>query len=90
MAAKLTRLTHKTAIQLQVMAESCTICSSRSRRTVRQLLDTPSQTEILPLYVVKLYLIASIMNFRFAGLTSIQMHIINEVQNTNRILHMRN
>jgi len=40
MAAKLTRLTHKIAIQLHVAAESCTICSSRSRRSVRKLLDT--------------------------------------------------
>jgi hypothetical protein len=42
MAAKLTRLTHKIAIQLHLVAESCTISSSRSRRTVRKRLDTPS------------------------------------------------
>jgi hypothetical protein len=30
MAAKLVRLTHKIAIQLHLVAESCTICSSRS------------------------------------------------------------
>jgi homospermidine synthase len=42
MAAKLTRLTHKIAIQLYLVAESRTICSSRSRRPVRKLLDTPS------------------------------------------------
>jgi hypothetical protein len=42
MAAKLTRLTHKIAIQLPLVAESCTISSSRSRRPVRKLLDTPS------------------------------------------------
>jgi hypothetical protein len=42
MAAKLTRLTHEIAIQLHLVAESCTICSSRSRRPVRKLLDTPS------------------------------------------------
>jgi hypothetical protein len=42
MAADLTRLTHKIAIQLQLVAESCTICSSRSRRPVRKLSDTPS------------------------------------------------
>jgi len=30
MAAKLTRLTHKIAIKLHLVAESCTICSSRS------------------------------------------------------------
>jgi hypothetical protein len=42
MTAKLTRLTHKIAIQLRLVAESCTVCSSRSRRPVRKLLDTPS------------------------------------------------
>jgi hypothetical protein len=41
--AKLTRLTHKIAIRLHLVAESCTICSSRSRQPVRKLLDTPSQ-----------------------------------------------
>jgi len=41
-AAKLTRLTHKIAIQLHVVAESFTICSSRARRPVRKLLDTSS------------------------------------------------
>jgi hypothetical protein len=40
--AKLTRLTHKIAIKLHIVAESCTICSSSSRRPVRILLDTPS------------------------------------------------
>jgi len=40
MTAKLTRLTHKIATQLHLMAEGCTICSSRSRRPVRKLLDT--------------------------------------------------
>jgi hypothetical protein len=40
MAAKLTRLTHKIAIQLHLVAESCAICSSRSRRPVRKPLDT--------------------------------------------------
>jgi hypothetical protein len=32
MAAKLTRLTHKIAIQLRLVAESCTIRSFRFRR----------------------------------------------------------
>jgi hypothetical protein len=41
-AAKLARLTHKVAIKLHLVAESCTICSSRSKRLVRKLLDTPS------------------------------------------------
>jgi len=38
-AAKLTSLTHKIAIQLHLVAETCIICSSRSRRPVRKLLD---------------------------------------------------
>jgi hypothetical protein len=43
MAAKLTRPTHKIEIQLPLMAENCTIWgSSRSRRSIRKLLDTPS------------------------------------------------
>jgi len=41
MAAKLTRLTHKMAIQLHLVAKSCTICSSRAWLPVRKLLDTP-------------------------------------------------
>jgi hypothetical protein len=39
---KLTRLTRKIAIQLHLVAKSCTICSSRSRLPVRKLLDTTS------------------------------------------------
>jgi hypothetical protein len=39
---KTPRLTHKIAIQLHLVAQSCTICSSRSRRPVRKLLRTPS------------------------------------------------
>jgi hypothetical protein len=42
MAANLTRLTHRITIQLHLLAESCTICSSRSRRPVRKLWGTPS------------------------------------------------
>jgi hypothetical protein len=42
MATKLTRPAHKIAIQLHLVAQSCTICSSRFRRPVRKLLDTPS------------------------------------------------
>jgi hypothetical protein len=36
-----TKLTHKIATQLHLVAESCTVCSSRSRRPDRKLLDTP-------------------------------------------------
>jgi hypothetical protein len=35
MAAKLITLTHKLAIQLHLVSENCTICSSRSSRSVR-------------------------------------------------------
>jgi hypothetical protein len=49
MAAKLTRLTHKIAIQLHLVTESCTI----SRRPVRKLLDTPSY--VLSSYILILY-----------------------------------
>jgi uncharacterized protein YPO0396 len=42
MAAKLTRMTHKIAIQLHLVADSCSIRSSSSRRPVRKLLDTLS------------------------------------------------
>jgi hypothetical protein len=42
MAVKLTRMTHEIATQLHLVAESCTICSSRSGRPVPELLDTPS------------------------------------------------
>jgi len=42
MAARLTILTHKIAIQVHQVAGSCIICSPRSRRPVRKLSDTPS------------------------------------------------
>jgi hypothetical protein len=61
MAAKLTRLTHKIAIQLHLVPESCTICSSRSRRLVRKLLDTPSY--ILFLYVFPFFLFFVFFHF---------------------------
>jgi len=44
MAAKLATLAHKIALQLHIVAQSCTNCSSRSRQPVRKLLDTPSYT----------------------------------------------
>jgi len=49
MAAKLTRLAHKIAIQLHLVAESCTMRSSRSRMPVRKLLDTTSYPPIYAL-----------------------------------------
>jgi hypothetical protein len=42
MAAKVTKLTHKIAIKLHLVAQGCTIFSSRAKRPVRKLLDTPS------------------------------------------------
>jgi len=42
MVSKLTRLNHKIVIQLHLVAESHTICSSHSRWPVQKLLDTPS------------------------------------------------
>jgi len=42
MVAKLPKVTHRIAIQLYLMAESFVVYSSRSRRPVRKLLDTPS------------------------------------------------
>jgi len=50
MAAKLTRLTHKIAIQLHLVTEMCNICSSRSRKPVRKLLDTPSDVDYIILF----------------------------------------
>jgi hypothetical protein len=44
MAVKLTRLTHKMMTQLHLVAENCTIRSSRSKRPDRKLLDTHSRT----------------------------------------------
>jgi hypothetical protein len=55
-APKQTSMTHKIAIQLHLVAESCTICSSRSRRPVRKLSDTPSYFHISDL----LYLVHDI------------------------------
>jgi len=53
MATKPTRLIHKVVIQLHLAAESCTICSSRSRRQVPKLMDTPSYTGLLKIIGVK-------------------------------------
>jgi hypothetical protein len=51
MEAKLTRLTHKIAVQLRLVAESCIICSSRSRRPVRNFWIYP------PIYISVHYII---------------------------------
>jgi hypothetical protein len=68
MAAKLTRLTHKIAIQLHLVAESCTIYSSRSGQPVQKFLDTLS------------YLIIFETDFEILlKLTQICMRIIMEI-----------
>jgi len=46
MAAKLTRLTHKIAIKLQLVAESFIIYSSRSGQPNRKLMDTPMYVRV--------------------------------------------
>jgi hypothetical protein len=48
MATKLTTLTHKIAIQLHLVAESCTICNSSSERPVQKLLETLSYSNMFP------------------------------------------
>jgi hypothetical protein len=78
MVAKLTRLTHKIAIQLHLVAESWTICSSRSRQPVRRLLDTPSYmneqyrtvvkgwySRVQPVTVKKNDMLQAVMNVQF-------------------------
>jgi len=50
MAVKLARLTHKIAIQLHLVAESCIVCNSRSWRPVRTLLATPSRCVTVKLF----------------------------------------
>jgi len=54
---KFTRLTHKIATQLQLVAESRTIYSSLSRRPVRKLLDTTSYIHFssLAIYGINMY-----------------------------------
>jgi hypothetical protein len=52
MSETLTRVTHRISIQMHPVTESCTICSSRSRRPVRKLLDTPSYTSIILPFVL--------------------------------------
>jgi hypothetical protein len=54
MAAEFTRLTDKIAIQLHLMAESYTICSSRSRRPIWKLLDTPSYASAVLIFLTGL------------------------------------
>jgi hypothetical protein len=62
MAAKLTRLIHKIEIQVRLVVESCIICSSRSRRPVRKLLDTSSY---LWLWISHFWIVYSNLELRY-------------------------
>jgi hypothetical protein len=79
METKITRLIHKIAIQLHLVAESCTICSSRSRRQVRKLLVTasyvPALTPRLQLSEVALQFAE---NITFFAICRICMHVISK------------
>jgi hypothetical protein len=72
MAAELTRLTHKITIKLHLVAESCTICSSRSRRLVRKLLDTPARARVCVCYFK---LDWRILSFSFNFLDSVKSRL---------------
>jgi hypothetical protein len=64
MAAELTRVTHKIAIQQHLVAESCIIRSFRSRRPFRKILDTPSYISYFPsseLVILTIYLRDSVL-----------------------------
>jgi hypothetical protein len=84
MAAKLTRLSHRIAIQLHLVAQSCTIFSSRSRRPVRKLLDTTSY--FCPVYfkikLTKSRFLSSSLIFKFhllsTALVNAQKSLIKE------------
>jgi len=65
MAEKVIRLTHKIAIQVHLVAESCTIPRSRSRRPVRKLLETMSYS----MFTVILFQISLTISW-FVGLVN--------------------
>jgi hypothetical protein len=67
MATKLTILTHKMAVQLCLVVERSTICSSPSRRPVRKLLDAPARACIYNVYI---YLYIYVYEFLFATFIS--------------------
>jgi len=73
MAAKLIGLTHKIAIQLNLLTERCTTCSSRSRRQVRKLLDTASYTWKQYGVVQYKYLVVSYIIFISAALLNCEV-----------------
>jgi hypothetical protein len=84
MATKLTRMTHKLATQLQLLAENWTIRSSRSRRPVRKLMDTPSYlyrhfSQLMTVWKVNMSCL-SIMAWRRIGRTDVKLHIFSILQ----------
>jgi hypothetical protein len=68
MAAKLTRPSHKIATQLHLVAESCNICSSRSRQPIWKVLDTPSYVICLVLCVSRIRP-SGLLRFRISSAT---------------------
>jgi hypothetical protein len=58
---KLTRLIHKIAVHLHLVAENCTIYSSHSRQPVQKLLDIPSYFKLI--FLVLFYIILSYSRF---------------------------
>jgi len=59
MAAKLTRMSHQIVIQLHLVAECCTICSSRSRWPVRNLWIHPRIHFVWELFMYSCYFLYS-------------------------------
>jgi len=67
-------------MQLQLVAESCTICSSHSGRAVRKLLDTPSYVEEIFAYRCK----GTVLQLE--GLSGIQAVENSRTHHTARII----
>jgi len=59
--AKLTSLTEKIAVQLHLVTESCTICSSCSMRPVQKRLETPSYTYFTNMFFECLHTLLALM-----------------------------
>jgi len=57
------RLTQRIAIQLHLVAQSCIVCSSRSRRPVRKLLDILSYFVLEFLYYTEIQVLILITCF---------------------------
>jgi len=66
------------------MAESCTICSSRSRLPVRKLLDTPSYVFLLRIIIT--VMMQSCYNEHFIQKLAYMLIIFEEVSNLNELM----